>query len=117
MRTVKGEYIVEYYDNGNIRNEQYRLNGELHNKNGIALKSWHENGNICREEYRLNGKLHNPNGIAYKSWFENGNIWAEEYYINGKKLSKEQFDNRNNSCNNKIVEIDGKKYKLKEITS
>jgi len=117
MRTVKGEYIVEYYDNGNICREEYWLNGKLHRENGIAYKSWFDNGNICREEYFSNGKLHRENGIAFKGWFENGNICSEEYYINGKFLTKEQFDNRNNSCNNKIVEIDGKKYKLKEITS
>ena len=55
MRTVKGEYIVTYYSNGNICNEQYRLNGELHRENGIALKSWHNNGKIRNEEYYLNG--------------------------------------------------------------
>ena len=88
MKTVKGEYIVNYYDNGNIRNEQYRLNG----------------------------KLHRENGIAYKSYYESGNIWRKEYFLNGKYLTKEEFDNRNN-CNveGKVVEIDGKKYELKEV--
>ena len=93
MRTVKGEYIVTYYSNGKIRNEEYFLNGELHRENGIA----------------------------FKSWFENGNIWSEQYYIKGKELTKKQFDNRNNSysCNpeGKIVEIDGKKYKLSKIAT
>jgi len=122
MRTVKQEYIVKYYDNGNICSESYRLNGELHNPNGIAYRTWYKNGNIYIEEYWLNGKLHNPNGIAYKSWYENGNIWIEQYWLNGKYLTKEKFDNRNNSScsvsvsvSGKIVEIDGKKYKLNEV--
>ena len=92
MRTVKQEYIEEYYDNGNKK---------------------------C-EKYKLNGKLHRENGIAYKSWYENGNIWIEQYWLNGKYLTKEKFDNRNNSScsvsvSGKIVEIDGKKYKLNEV--
>jgi len=116
MRTVKQEYIEEYYDNGNKKCEKYKLNGKLHRENGIAYKSWYENGNIWIEQYWLNGKLHRENGIAYKSWYENGNKFTEEYYLNGKYLTKEQFDNRNNSsCSGKIVEIDGKKYKLNEI--
>ena len=87
MRTVKQEYIIDYYDNGNI----------------------------SREEYLLNGESHRENGIAFKIWFENGNILEEGYYINGKRLTKEEFNNRNKTCNGKIIEIDGKKYKLKEI--
>ena len=109
--------IVKWHENGNIWIEQYCLNGKLHRENGIAYKSWYENGNKCKEQYFINGKLHRENGIAYKSWHKNGNICSEEYWINGKELTKEEFDNKNNSCNpeGKIVEIDGKKYKLNEI--
>jgi len=117
MRTVKGEYVVDYYDNGEILSKSYLLNGELHRENGYAFKGYYNNGNILSESYLLNGKLHRENGIAFKSWWSNGNINTEQYYINGKLLTKEEFDNRNNSCNaeGKIVEIDGKKYELKEV--
>jgi len=119
MRTVKGEYIVTYYSNGKIRNEEYFLNGELHRENGIAFKSWYSNGNKCNEQYFLNGELHREHGIAVKSWYDNGNICVKQYFLNGEILTKEQFENRNNSCSvsvsGKIVEIDGKRYKLKEI--
>ena len=37
------------------------------------------------------------------------------WFIDGKELSEEKFNARKNSCNGKIVEIDGKKYKLTEI--
>ena len=113
MRTVKSEY---YYENGNKYIEEYRLNGELHNPNGIAYKNWYRNGNICTEAYILNDKYHRENGIALKRWYSNGNKWSESYWINGKYLTKEEFENRNNSsCSGKVVEIDGKKYKLNEI--
>jgi len=41
---------------------------------------------------------------GYKSW-----------WINGTKLTEEEFNNRYSSCTSKIVEIDGKRYKLEEV--
>jgi len=39
----------------------------------------------------------------------------KHYYINGKCLTKKEFDNRTKSCENKIVEIEGVKYKLTKV--
>jgi len=56
-------------------------------------------------------------GIRSGAWHDNGNINTEEYCLSGKLLTKEEFNNRNDPCNvsGKVVEIDGKKYKLKEV--
>jgi len=115
MKTVKQEYIVKYYDNGNKWIEGYYINGKLHRENGIAYKRWHQNGNKWVEEYCVNGKTHRENGIAFKRWYENGKISYEQYWLNGKQLSEQEFNNRKNSMSGKVVEIDGKKYELKEI--
>ena len=89
MKTEKLEVIREYFDNG----------------------QW-----LYSEQYYLDGKLHNPHGPAIRSWYENGQLESETYFLNGKRLTKEAFEARNKpSCNGKIVEIDGKKYKLTEI--
>ncbi len=40
---------------------------------------------------------------------------SKGYYINGKCLTKKEFNNRNKSCENKIVEIEGVKYKLTKV--
>ena len=44
---------------------------------------------------------------------------TKDWYLNGKLLTEQEFNdemnNRNNSCEGKVVEIDGKKYKLKEV--
>jgi len=77
--------------------------------------TYHDNGQLASEKYWIDGKYHNPNGPAGKYWYDNGQLASEEYWIDGKRLSKEQFENRNVTCNGKIVEIDGKKYQLKEI--
>jgi hypothetical protein len=35
--------------------------------------------------------------------------------VNGECLSEAEFNKRNASCSGKVVEIDGKKYKLEEV--
>ena len=57
-------------------------------------QQFYDNGQIYFEEYRLNGKPHNENGPAARSWWKNGKIRHEQYWINGKQLSKEEFENR-----------------------
>jgi antitoxin component YwqK of YwqJK toxin-antitoxin module len=86
MNKIKLEYICEYYENGQLR----------------------------YEEYYLNDKRHNPNGPAYRRWYENGQLWYEGYYLNGKELTKEQFEDKMNkpSCSGRTVVIDGVEYKL-----
>jgi len=116
MKTVTLECKQKFYGNGQIYLESYYLDGKLHNPNGVARKFWYENGQIESEGYFIDGKRHNPNGIAYKNWYKDGQIWSESYYLDGKDLTKEEFDNiKSKPCNNKTVEVDGVKYKLKAI--
>ena len=65
--------------------------------------------------YLINGKYHREDGPAYIGYHEDGSIKCESYYIEDKRLSKEDFLKRTQSCSGKIVEIDGKKYKLTEL--
>ena len=116
MKTVKAEVVWEYYDDGKLYSEKYRVDRKLHNPEGPAFRCWHSNGQLWYEIYYLNGQGHNPEGPAYRKWYANGQLTCETYWINGKKLTKEQFESRNKpSCNDKVVEIDGKKYKLTAI--
>jgi hypothetical protein len=59
------------------------------------------------------GLLHREDGPALE-WSNGTKIWS----LNGKMLTEEEHRkqvNKHASCNGKIVEIDGKKYELKEI--
>ena len=117
-------YKVIVYENGS---KEWWLNGKLHREDGSAIecadgtKEWYLNGKCHREdgpaieyadgskEWCLDGKWHREDGPAiegggYKAW-----------YLNGEKLTKAEFMKRTNSRNGKIVEIDGKKYKLTEV--
>jgi hypothetical protein len=56
-----------------------------------------------------NGKYHREDGPAIE--YSNGD---KEWYLNNKQYSESEFLSltKSPSCNGKVVEIDGKKYKL-----
>jgi len=60
--------------------------------------------------YNLENQLHRENGPAVE--YANG---GKAYYINGNYLTEQKFNDRNNPCTDKMVEIDGVKYKLTKI--
>ena len=109
------KYEVHVYPSGN---EYWYLNGQRHRENGPALtyadgtKWWY-----------FNGKLHRENGPA----IEDADGTTKGWYLNGEKYTKEghakEIARRNApatpatppSCAGKVVEIEGKKYKLQEI--
>ena len=55
-------------------------------------------------------KYHRENGPAIE-WADGDKYW----FLNGKRLTEQEFNRRMNSYNNKIIEIDGKKYQLLEV--
>jgi len=122
------EYTVRVFNN----RTEWRLDGKLHSENDLPAREWSTNGD---KEWWLNGKLHRENNLpavilvnGYKAWFLNGkrhrtNGAAIEYvdgtkrwYIEGVKYSEEAYNKKmnlnQNSCDGKMVEVDGKKYKL-----
>lgn len=92
-----------YYPNGEI---SFFVDGKLHRDHGPAnilpggTKRWYTNGQLNRLD-----------GPAVE--YTNG---AKEFWVEGRSFSETNFNMfiamKNDSCNNKIVEIDGKKYKL-----
>jgi hypothetical protein len=83
----------------------YNLEGQRHNEHGPAID--YKNGH---KWYYINGKCHREDGPAVE--YVDG---KESYYINGIHLTKEQFNNRTKTCENKVVEIEGVKYKLSKV--
>jgi hypothetical protein len=96
------EYKVKVSDS---KTEWYNLNGELHREDGPAIefadgdKYWY-----------INGERHREDGPAIE--YADGD---KSWYINGQRLTETEFNQRTDSCIGKIVEIDGKKYKLTQI--
>jgi len=96
------EYIVRVYDDGS---KTWWFDDKCHREDGPAIE--YSDGS---KEWYLYGKCHRVDGPAYEG--ANG---TKSWWIDGKHLSEEEFHQRTNSCNGKIIEVDGKKYKLVEI--
>jgi len=99
------EYKVKVYENGN---KFWYLNNKHHREDGPAIefadgdKSWY-----------LNGKRHREDGPAIES-----SCGFRQWYLNDEQLTEEQWRAKvqpQPSCDGKVVEIDGKKYKLMEV--
>ena len=122
------EYVVRVSPDGD---KFWTLNGQYHREDGPAIeepdgtKRWYLRGNLHREDgpaierpdgskfWSLNGQYHREDGPAIewpwglKNWYLNGKEFSESEWK--KKMSKKQtFDG-------KLIEIDGKRYKLVEI--
>ena len=118
-------YTVDVYDNGD---KHWCLNGKLHREDGPAIeradgsKSWYLNDDLHRKDgpaiedadgskaWYLNGELHREDGPAIEC--ADG---SKSWHINGKELSEAEFNARTKptaSCEGKVVEVDGVKYKL-----
>ena len=98
------EYTVKVYDD---RTEWF-LNGKYHREDGPAVE--------CVDGHKawfLNGKCHRKDGPAIERADGSKEWWLDDIYYSEADWKKE-IAKLNNSCNGRIVEIDGKKYKLIE---
>ena len=87
--------------------ERWYLNDKRHREDGPAVE--YADGD---KRWYLNGKFHREDGPAIEC--ANGTKW---WYINGKVLTEAEFNARikQSSCDGRVVEIDGKKYKLQAL--
>ena len=95
-------YEVRVHANGD---KEWYLDGKLSREDGPAIEC--ANGTKC---WYLDGKLNREDGPAFE--YANGD---KEWWINGIKMSEQEFNLKTKSCAGKIVEIDGKKYRLIEV--
>ncbi len=101
------EYTVRVYIDGT---KEWWLNGNLHREDGPAIE-WADGSKL----WYLNGNRHREDGPAIehaggtRAWFLNNKNYSEAEWK--KEIAK--IKNKN-SCDGKIIEIDGKKYKLIE---
>jgi hypothetical protein len=106
----------------------------LYDSNGKVIYYENSNGYWFKQEFDSNGNYiysEDSNGYWFKRefdsngneiYYENSNGWYKrDYDTNGNEIYYEDsngkiIDNRpKSSCNGKVVEIDGKKYQLKEF--
>lgn len=49
------------------------------------ITSYYDNGQLRREEYWKDGKLHRENKPAITEYLKNGQLWYDAYFLNGEK--------------------------------
>ena len=97
------EYTLKIHDNGAC--EYFNKAGQRHREDGPAIE--------CTNGYKawyLNGWRHREDGPAVEE-VDGAKFW----YLNGQLLTEAEFLAKTQSktdCDGKVVEIDGKKYKL-----
>ena len=93
-------YEVKVYSNGD---KHWHLNGKCHREDGPAIE-WADGS----KHWHLNGELHREDGPAVE-WADGSKYW----YLNGNELTETEFNKKTKKpCENKVVEIDGIKYRL-----
>ena len=96
------EYNVKVWPDGH---KVWCLNGKYHREDGPAIEYASGHKLWC-----LDGKQHREDGPAVeladgtKCWF-----------LNGKRLTEKEHRDQTQACTNKVIEIDGKQYKLVEL--
>jgi hypothetical protein len=95
------EYTVKVYSNGS---KYWYLDGKLHREDGPAIE-----GSGGSKFWYLNDKFHREDGPAIECP-DGDKVW----YLDGKRLTEQEHKAATSkpTCEGKIVEIDGKKYKL-----
>jgi len=119
------EYKVRVYSN---RTVWYNIEGYLHRDDGPAIehsdgsKSWYQNNQRHRDdgpaveyangskEWYQNGQCHRDDGPAIE-WADGHKAW----YLEGEYLTEAEFNALQQTCEGKVVEIEGKKYKLVKV--
>jgi antitoxin component YwqK of YwqJK toxin-antitoxin module len=121
------EYTVRVHPNGS---KWWYLNGKFHREDGPAIeyadgtKKWCLNDKLHREDgpavewsdgakkWYLNGKPHREDGPAFER-----SDGTKSWYLNGECMTEKEFNERTapDSCEGKVVEIDGKKYRLTQL--
>jgi hypothetical protein len=109
-KTLTYEVCVNYLYNKIYNTIWHNKIGEYHREDGPAIER--ADG---RKEWYLNDLLHREDGPAIenadgrKFWYLEGKEYTEAKFL--KKIA----DNKLTTCEGKVLEIDGKKYKLVSI--
>lgn len=79
------EKITTYYPNGQIVEECYYKDGELHREGDKPAAIWYNlKGTVACESYFQNGKHHRDGGKAATTHYSyNGDVIARFYFKNG----------------------------------
>ena len=117
--TVDQDKTIRWY---NEMNQFHRLDGPAIIEHADGYKAWYVDGKLHRldgparewadgdKKWYINGKLHRLDGPAAE--YSDG---SKSWYVEGEYMTEKEFNKYikpKPSCEGKVVEIDGVKYKL-----
>ena len=119
-----GPAIIEYYESGKVKHEQWIFANKLHRTDGPAATYFNECGKIRAQHWLVNGKHHREDGPAYikydvlgnsenEAWFfhnkhhrtdgpavigylPSGDIESQKWYVNDELINLEEWLEENN---------------------
>lgn len=80
-----GPAIIRYFEDKSIRTEEWFFKGNHHRIGGPADTQFYRPGVLKYKIWYKDGKMHNSNGPASIEYYDNGNVEAIEWYKDGKK--------------------------------
>ena len=75
---------------------------ELYQNQDLRHRKWfYEDGQLKIQVWRLNGQRHRQNGPAFEWFYDNGQLASQEWYLDGQQLSEKNWLKavQNNSLN------------------
>lgn len=79
---LDGPALVEYYQNGVTKSEEWFIKGKCHRLDDPATIEYDDTGRILIERWYVNDKAHRINGPAFIIYHPNGTIVFEAWYNN-----------------------------------
>ena len=84
LHRVDQPAYISYYQSGEVRYEQYYLDGKLHRVDQPAYISYYQSGEVYYEYYYLDGKIHRIDQPASIEYYQSGEVRYERYFLDNK---------------------------------
>ena len=89
-----GPAVIRYYPDGQVKEEEWRLDGHLHREDGPAGIEYYPDGQVKEEWWRLDGWQHREDGPAAIWYYPDGQVRQEEWWLNHKAYSQAEHEAR-----------------------
>jgi len=89
------EPVIKSISDGSKLYMWHNDQGQIHRENDLPAVIWYyNNGNIEEECWHQNGEIHRIGGSAVICYHEDGSINLEEWYLNGEPFYEEEYWNK-----------------------
>ena len=88
---TNGPAYTRYWPDGTVKYEQWHQHGQIHRPDSPAYTSYYPDGTVEYEQWCLHDQLHRTDGPAYTSYYRpDGTVKYEQWWMHGQLLTPEQ---------------------------